>query len=922
MEPTGLPPLPARTAAEVPKLPPRAITPTGSSVDASKSANESYKPALPSRPPEMPTSGGSSASSSSQSHSHDGHTTFNGQSKPQLPQRPDNVGNLTAPPQLPPSNAAPSNMPSALPKLPARSHAHSMAPPPTSASALSAPQPSLPPRSTSPSLPARTTEVSPGLPARTSTNSNQIADTTQLRLGTQPPLPNRRTQSQAPPVSSITLSNAGSSDRQPISPRSSSTGPGSAPSGASATIAPSGPTSLPVANGPLPSLPPRQSVFHPTSRPTSFAEEKPLPSHASHASNQPPLPQQPISQVSVGSSPIQSSTSAYPPSQTVPSRASTLAGPSPILPPSNKQPSPPPPTLPPHSPSPTGMPSNHAVPSHSTQYSSVQLGTQLPSQNQRPPAQHQPPSHHLTPSTGNTPRSNSPIVHPIHPPSGPTHPSPLSPRPLPATVSGPTTTAIHRSPPSLPPTNGAPIAANTDPPSLPAANSEPAKPHNAHPSSGGLPQLPARSSMAPTQAPTMRGPPSVDRSTQPVPKADKAVSAHSIGVVETSSASPGLYLGSEPGRSQPPEPTMSVPKAVPVRAPIVPLREPSPPPTSSAPPPSLPPANPAPPPHASSSAVPVLPPTSLPPSLPPSNPPSKPPSNPPSAPPKLQGLPAHSPYAANAKSAGPPPKVPPPNVNRGPPPQLPPSVYSGAPQPSSNPQLMITPSTPQTRARARSFDNTATPVAPRPSPAPKSDRQSTSPQASPSSSAADSRDKSPRKDKSPHKKDKSPGKKDGLDADDKHKGGRKRANSADGFAHTVRDLTSDNVAEGSYSVMVQTPQKQAKILGESGYIMMYPVEVKKGPQTWTIFRRYNQFYQLDTDLKRNGLFKKAGIKSSIPPKKSGVSKKDPLLLETRRRGFQVYLDAICSSAILYESDQFYIFIQPLQMGDTKPISTY
>jgi hypothetical protein len=148
--------------------------------------------------------------------------------------------------------------------------------------------------------------------------------------------------------------------------------------------------------------------------------------------------------------------------------------------------------------------------------------------------------------------------------------------------------------------------------------------------------------------------------------------------------------------------------------------------------------------------------------------------------------------------------------------------------------------------------------------------------------------------------------------------GRKRANSADGFAEIVRELTSDNVADGQYTVMVLSPQKQAKVLGEKEYVMMYPIEVKKGPQTWTVFRRYKQFYSLDTDIKRHHLFKKALIAPTLPPKNSTISKKDPLLLEARRRGFQQYLSEICKAPIVADSDTFYMFIQPLQIGDTKP----
>lgn len=151
-------------------------------------------------------------------------------------------------------------------------------------------------------------------------------------------------------------------------------------------------------------------------------------------------------------------------------------------------------------------------------------------------------------------------------------------------------------------------------------------------------------------------------------------------------------------------------------------------------------------------------------------------------------------------------------------------------------------------------------------------------------------------------------------------GGRKRSNSADEFSGLVRSLTEDQVAAGQYSVMVMTPQKQAKHVGDKDYVMMYPIDVSKGAQHWTIFRRFNQFYALDADLKKHHLFKKAGITSIMPPKNSSASKTDPLLLEARRRGFQKYLTEICQFQVIADSDPFYMFIQPFQIGDTKPAS--
>lgn len=896
----------------MPKLPPRTTNTSSVVAGDNKGANESSKPLLPSRPSEMPPPSASSPSTRVESAPHSTNAQGNGTAKPQLPQRTDAGGSSISYPHPSSSASAGPSQPTALPKLPSRAPAMSVSSPNTTSSSLSTPQPALPPRSTSPALPARQTEESPRLAPRPTGESHQASDHSQLRPGSQPPLPNRRTQSYAPPVASTALplpASQPSSNQAPISPRSSSTGNGMAPMSNAPAASPRSMSTQHTSAAPPVALPPRNvntsNVSHPPSlHPVNEAK----PSLPQHSSVQPTLPQRAPIEPARGHS--QSVSGAYP-NRGMPPPSFANGGP-PTLPSHAKQSTSPAPVLPPHNPSPP-LPAHNAYP---PQQSAPPM---LPTHNQPMPG---PPQNfgHPPPHSGPSPQYGMPSLNQApynnHPPPQqfgmppPQHAAPPQQMPPPQYGMGPPqmhhpTPQQHGMPPiqhqQAPPPHLPPSNAHTQapPPNLPPSNS-PSLPARSSMAPGMLPQIPPRvPSPNVSSSPAATGPPKLDRTTQPVPKADKAARSHAIAQVESTSGSTGLYLGAEPGR-MPSEPQMSTPKAVPVRAPVVPLREPSPPPPVR-PTSSDPPAN-----------SPLLYASSTP-------PPSNQSSAPSSAPPKFQVLPP---------SSGSAPQLPAANAKRGPPPKLPPSASNTASL-APNPKLMITPSSPQTRARARSFDASGPPPMPdRQSQPPAFNRQTmaipSSSSSSPSTPAPDSsssRDKSPnKKDKSPGRKDKSPGKKDGLAVDDQPKRqGRNRSNSADGFAHTVRDLTSDHVADGKYSIQVQTPQKQAKVLGEKDYIMMYPIEVRKGAQTWTIFRRYNQFYKMDSELRRHGFFKKSGIKSEIPAKNSSVSKKDPLFLEGRRRGFQTYLESLCTHELLYNSDHFYVFIQPLQMGDTKPV---
>lgn len=435
------------------------------------------------------------------------------------------------------------------------------------------------------------------------------------------------------------------------------------------------------------------------------------------------------------------------------------------------------------------------------------------------------------------PRSMSPPV--ILPPSSSTQPSPSYPpnqhsSHTPATT-GPPPLPSHSPPPFLPTSSPPPLPPsvsvslapthNLAAPSIPVSRSAgPSAPKKNTPGmpTPGLGQTSRTGIAARSRS---EAPPPIDRSKQPIEKADNATSSHSastLAVGGQTSKTSGLFLGGV-------SPVQHSPSAESVhRAPVIQ--------SSMSPPPPLPPSVP--------------------------NQPSPSPSN-------LNAL-------------------------LGPPPALPPSRTD----------------TSGGRIRSKSFDSS--PIAPALPPQRAKTPDSNSRGYAPSSVASSS----------------SPSSSHTLDsvnhlheASEHQKRGLRRTASDDGFKELVREITEDKVADGQYKVFVQSPQKQAKHLGQKEYVMMYPVEVTKGTQKWTIFRRFNQFYDLDTELKRHGISKQAGFHSDALPAKENklfTSKKDPVILENRRRGFQQWLSEICANQAVADSDQFYMFIQPFQIGDIKP----
>lgn len=136
------------------------------------------------------------------------------------------------------------------------------------------------------------------------------------------------------------------------------------------------------------------------------------------------------------------------------------------------------------------------------------------------------------------------------------------------------------------------------------------------------------------------------------------------------------------------------------------------------------------------------------------------------------------------------------------------------------------------------------------------------------------------------------------------------------FHSMVKEITSSDDNNGLYSAHVAYYQKQALVMGEKDFVIMYAIEVSKGPKKWTVYRRFNQFFKLDQDLKKKKhLAKKAKM---LPPKDSSCKKDDPNLLDMRMASFNNYLREILVSKDIQNSSVLYSFLEPIQLGDTKP----
>jgi len=89
--------------------------------------------------------------------------------------------------------------------------------------------------------------------------------------------------------------------------------------------------------------------------------------------------------------------------------------------------------------------------------------------------------------------------------------------------------------------------------------------------------------------------------------------------------------------------------------------------------------------------------------------------------------------------------------------------------------------------------------------------------------------------------------------------------------------------------------------------------------SWTIYRRYSQFHDLDAKLKRLGLLPRTD--PTLPAKTGLKRQNDEEAVVERMTGLQIYLDKVVSLPEIRTSESVFNLIQPVQLGDIKPGQT-
>jgi hypothetical protein len=99
-------------------------------------------------------------------------------------------------------------------------------------------------------------------------------------------------------------------------------------------------------------------------------------------------------------------------------------------------------------------------------------------------------------------------------------------------------------------------------------------------------------------------------------------------------------------------------------------------------------------------------------------------------------------------------------------------------------------------------------------------------------------------------------------------------------------------------------------------LKMYKINVEKNGLRWIIYRRFNQFHELDRKLKKYGLVPKTN--STMPPKDALATKDDASLVAARVVMLGEFLQMCLASPAIQESAYLYTFIEPVQLGDVRP----
>jgi hypothetical protein len=133
----------------------------------------------------------------------------------------------------------------------------------------------------------------------------------------------------------------------------------------------------------------------------------------------------------------------------------------------------------------------------------------------------------------------------------------------------------------------------------------------------------------------------------------------------------------------------------------------------------------------------------------------------------------------------------------------------------------------------------------------------------------------------------------------------------------VDEIRTDKV-KGGYTAQITEIEERGDLMdSKKKKVKMYKVNVSKGGITWTIYRRYDQFFEFDKKLKSKKLL--PSDDAYLPSKKMFLNSEEKNQLAIERFGqLNKYLEHIFNFKTIQESDVLWMFIEPTQIGDVKP----
>lgn len=116
---------------------------------------------------------------------------------------------------------------------------------------------------------------------------------------------------------------------------------------------------------------------------------------------------------------------------------------------------------------------------------------------------------------------------------------------------------------------------------------------------------------------------------------------------------------------------------------------------------------------------------------------------------------------------------------------------------------------------------------------------------------------------------------------------------------------------GPIMAIIQNAEERPEMHGSSKKITVFKVEVTQQGKTWTIYRRFGQFKDLDKKLKSKKVLKSGQI--DLP--NFGPLQKD---LEVKRKALETYLHGLLLNDATKEHTIVTNFLHPTQIGDLRP----